>query len=242
MAEYKEVSGYCYNCQKRVLARQEQASHTFWLLASVLTCGLFAIVWIVSMLIKSGEPAKCTICGSSVSTKLPATGNQVRGNVPLSTAIPPMKTSPSPLLIVGGIFVGLFIIGLVANLITSSLGSTQTEATTTPTQFTQPTNPAPLPKPSVAKSTKQNSAQEAQARKQWAAQYQIRQRSKGFANAKCTVSGKDNTTLTMRSEAVIFKEAIQTLQDSGHFDEVFAQGFTRLVLEDTAGHSIVLTK
>jgi hypothetical protein len=51
----------CYKCQKSTLHIQEKANHILHLLISVVTAGLWLIVWL--LFIRSGDP-KCSICGS----------------------------------------------------------------------------------------------------------------------------------------------------------------------------------
>jgi hypothetical protein len=225
MADYKESSGFCVTCQKRVVGRKEEASHTFWLIATLFSCGLFGIVWLISSFSKASQPFNCSFCG----TPLKALTTGSTGN------------SPSPVLIIGGSIAVLAFIGLIITITGNSVRSRRTEAMTT-SQYTEPPKTTLVVKPSAASQSKQNVEQQIQARQRWAQQYQIRKANDGFANAKCTVSGKNNTTLTMRSKAVVMKEAIQTLNNSGYFDEVFEQGFTKLVLEDTVGNIVTITR
>ena len=72
MAEYKESSGYCPHCRRQVVGRREEASHTFWLIATLFSCGLFAIVWLISSLSKASKPFHCSVCGTAIQA-FPAT-------------------------------------------------------------------------------------------------------------------------------------------------------------------------
>lgn len=65
MANYKQVTAFCYNCNRQVVAQKEEVDHIFWLIASLFSCGLFAIVWIIKMLTHN-PPAMCSQCGLAI--------------------------------------------------------------------------------------------------------------------------------------------------------------------------------
>lgn len=73
MADYKQVSAFCYHCQKQVVANKEEIDNKFWLIASLFSCGLFAFVWIIKMLTHN-PPAMCSQCGLAIG-KNPQTQN-----------------------------------------------------------------------------------------------------------------------------------------------------------------------
>lgn len=75
----------------------------------------------------------------------------------------------------------------------------------------------------------------------WAGEYESRKRKENFVDAKCFVSGKDNTILTLQTKAVVDQSSMQILGKSGYFDEVFNQGFKKLILIDTVGHQVSIT-
>ena len=108
MANFKESSGYCPHCQKRVVGRREEADHTFWLIGTIFSCGLFAVIWAISSIIKAGEPFRCSICGTPLQAT-PATGNFSRSNAPFGAASSNKNTS-KPFLLVGAALVGLVVL------------------------------------------------------------------------------------------------------------------------------------
>lgn len=240
MADFKESSGFCVHCRKRVVGRKQEASHLFWLIATLFSCGLFGIVWLISMWAKAGEPFKCSFCGTPLQP-LAATGASLGTGGAFGAAAGQTKNSPHPVLIVGGVIFGLALMGVMIITVGKTVGGRR-EAAAPSSQSPSPVNALPISKSPAIKQPQQSSEQQAQARRRWAQQYEIRKRGDGFANAKCTVGGKNNTTLSMRSEAVVIEGAIQTLSDSGYFDEVFDQGFTKLILMDPVGHTITLTR
>lgn len=65
MANYKQVTAFCYNCNRQVVAQKEEVDHIFWLIASLFSCGIFAIVWIIKMLTHN-PPAMCSQCGLAI--------------------------------------------------------------------------------------------------------------------------------------------------------------------------------
>lgn len=69
MANFKEQSGWCPNCNRQVLARKEQTNNTFWLIATLFSCGLFIIFWFFDELSKTSKPFLCVQCGSAVGNK-----------------------------------------------------------------------------------------------------------------------------------------------------------------------------
>ena len=64
---YQESSGYCEYCQKQVLIRQKGINHIFHLLMTLITFGVWIIVWL-GVSIKVGG-WRCTHCGSKVTKK-----------------------------------------------------------------------------------------------------------------------------------------------------------------------------
>lgn len=69
MANIKEQPGWCPNCNRQVLARKEEADNTFYLIATLLSCFIFVIPWIIIMLVKGSKPFLCPQCGSAVGSK-----------------------------------------------------------------------------------------------------------------------------------------------------------------------------
>ena len=61
----KEKGGYCDNCSKDVLIRSSTPNHILHLLLSIVTGGLWLIVWL--LLIVKVKEWRCTNCGHIVS-------------------------------------------------------------------------------------------------------------------------------------------------------------------------------
>lgn len=56
---------YCPTCGRRVLGIRERPNHILHLLLSVVTAGLWLIVWLFLGLSYAKEPWHCPYCGSS---------------------------------------------------------------------------------------------------------------------------------------------------------------------------------
>src|SRR5438552_3831585 len=59
---------YCSNCGATVRAVKNSTSHTFHLLMSVLTCGLWLIVWGVTAAAHTSQGLACIRCGANIPT------------------------------------------------------------------------------------------------------------------------------------------------------------------------------
>lgn len=59
----REDRGYCRECERPVLVRQETPNHILHLLLSVLLCGLWFPVWMIITLNGNGS-WYCSKCGS----------------------------------------------------------------------------------------------------------------------------------------------------------------------------------
>ena len=64
MAEEKE-SGYCAKCNKRVMVARPGTNHILHLLLTILTVGLWLIVWIGCAIKVGGW--RCSVCGKPAS-------------------------------------------------------------------------------------------------------------------------------------------------------------------------------
>lgn len=69
MANFKEQSGWCANCNRQVLGRKQEASHLFWLVATLFSCGLFALFWFFDGVSKSSKPFLCPQCGTALGSQ-----------------------------------------------------------------------------------------------------------------------------------------------------------------------------
>jgi hypothetical protein len=65
MAEFQEASGYCTHCEKQVLIRRKGTNHVLHLLLTLVTGGLWLIVWILCAIKIGGW--HCAQCGTSVA-------------------------------------------------------------------------------------------------------------------------------------------------------------------------------
>ena len=59
----QEKSGFCSVCDKQVMVRREGTNHVLHLILSVLTAGLWIIIWILAAIKIGGW--RCTQCGST---------------------------------------------------------------------------------------------------------------------------------------------------------------------------------
>ena len=62
---YQESTGFCKICNKQSMLRRKGINHIFHFFMSVVTLGLWIIVWIASAIRIGGW--RCTQCGSKVS-------------------------------------------------------------------------------------------------------------------------------------------------------------------------------
>lgn len=142
MASFKEQSAFCPHCQRQVLARREDVPHTFWLIASLFSCGLFAIVWMILILMNNSKPFLCPNCGTQVVFNANAPMRTVGGSNAAQgfqqTTKPPMSKAAILIFGVIAVFVGfsLFIkvIGEVGGS-SSSVPSPSTQSTPNESQL-----------------------------------------------------------------------------------------------------------
>jgi len=65
---FQEAGGYCSKCGKDVLVRRAGTNHILHLILTIITGGLWAIIWILSAIKFGGW--RCTQCGSKASKKM----------------------------------------------------------------------------------------------------------------------------------------------------------------------------
>src|SRR5438552_18981973 len=58
---FREATGYCHGCKRQVMVRQETTNDVLYAILTLFSCGLWAIVWIISSM--SSRPWLCTVCG-----------------------------------------------------------------------------------------------------------------------------------------------------------------------------------
>ena len=62
----KQASGYCSACRRRVYATGRSPNHLLHLVLSVITFGLWLVVWLLLAVGTAGN-YRCTRCGGRVS-------------------------------------------------------------------------------------------------------------------------------------------------------------------------------
>lgn len=63
---FQETSGYCSCCEKNVLIKAQTPNHLLHLVLSIVTSGLWLIIWII-LCIRAKE-WHCSQCGKKVSS------------------------------------------------------------------------------------------------------------------------------------------------------------------------------
>ncbi len=65
---YQEATGFCKNCKRQVRIQRRGANHILHLLLTIITAGLWIIVWILASIKIGGW--RCSQCGLGVSRSL----------------------------------------------------------------------------------------------------------------------------------------------------------------------------
>jgi len=60
-----KVALYCKNCQRETMHEQPKTSHVLHLLLSIITAGIWIIVWLI-VAANNNSQAQCTVCGREV--------------------------------------------------------------------------------------------------------------------------------------------------------------------------------
>jgi len=63
MAEFEEAKGYCRKCEKQVRIRRKKTNHLLHLILTLLTGGVWIIVWILCSIRVDGW--RCARCGET---------------------------------------------------------------------------------------------------------------------------------------------------------------------------------
>ena len=61
----KQISRYCRHCRKRTLHQKEVFSGGWGCLLTILTGGLFIIIWLLADIIGIFKPYRCQVCGKA---------------------------------------------------------------------------------------------------------------------------------------------------------------------------------
>ena len=64
----EEASGYCKACNRQRMIRRKGTNHILHLLLTIITCGFWFIIWILSAIKFGGW--RCTQCGRKVRRTL----------------------------------------------------------------------------------------------------------------------------------------------------------------------------
>ena len=172
MADYKQVSAFCYHCNKQVVSKKEEVDHKFWLIASLFSCGIFAIFWIIKMLTHN-PPAMCSQCGLAIGNNpqmtnagLPRQGQPGRTNfVPQNsdeaTGKGLSKAAKAGVASIIGLVAMMFLCKIVGDV--SSVANPKQAVTTSQTPQSAVT---PQTTPSPIKQTKKGKGKEAPPTKQ----------------------------------------------------------------------------
>lgn len=65
---YQEASGFCNNCNRQVMIRRKGTNHILHLILTLVTFGIWGIIWILASIKIGGW--RCTTCGLPVSRDL----------------------------------------------------------------------------------------------------------------------------------------------------------------------------
>lgn len=65
MTPQQEATGWCEACGRQVLIRRKGINHLLHLLLTILTAGVWVVVWFLVLFVT--RPWRCTICGMGAS-------------------------------------------------------------------------------------------------------------------------------------------------------------------------------
>ena len=63
-----QSTGFCETCGKQTMFVKQKLNNVLHLILSVLTAGIWLIVWLVLGMINSGKKPRCTSCGMPKSS------------------------------------------------------------------------------------------------------------------------------------------------------------------------------
>jgi hypothetical protein len=64
----KQSSAYCHVCQRQSLFQKPRINHVLHLILSIVTLGLWLIVWLILGIINASKSPRCTTCGATMGT------------------------------------------------------------------------------------------------------------------------------------------------------------------------------
>ena len=65
----KHLSAFCIHCQEKTLHIKKTPNHVLHLLLTILTAGLWLIVWILVGMSSASEKWQCSKCGTPITAK-----------------------------------------------------------------------------------------------------------------------------------------------------------------------------
>lgn len=57
---------HCHDCDKNVIGEKQTPNHILHLILTVISAGLWVVVWIIIAAISAGREYQCRACGSKV--------------------------------------------------------------------------------------------------------------------------------------------------------------------------------
>lgn len=89
-----QTSHYCATCQRQTLHVKPRINNVLHLVLSVLTVGIWLVVWAALGLGNSAERARCSVCGSKPG--LAAVSHEVKSAFAGSPVLRTRGSAPSP--------------------------------------------------------------------------------------------------------------------------------------------------
>lgn len=135
---FTESSRYCRLCKRQVLVRQETPNHTVHVLITLLSCGLWGIVWLALTLMALGNPWRCSNCGSPTTGATMPTGFRQ-----LQPSIGRPLNHTKIFVVVVAVLGALSVVGLIVELTKRPNGNTRHISTSEPVNQTPKSSPTP---------------------------------------------------------------------------------------------------
>ena len=61
----KQSSAYCHVCQRQTLFQKPKLNHVLHLILTILTVGVWGLVWLVLAIAHAAKPDRCVTCGTA---------------------------------------------------------------------------------------------------------------------------------------------------------------------------------
>lgn len=69
-------TGWCVHCGQQRLTHRQSTNHVLHLILTLVTLGLWGIVWAIVAFNNRSKPGRCSVCGSAVSAHQPQSVSQ----------------------------------------------------------------------------------------------------------------------------------------------------------------------